>query len=75
MKTQNEKLLKYMKTHKGITALDAFTKLGIMRLSARIWDLRHEYGCVIVSDFKNVKNADGELVRVARYTLTEVNES
>ena len=74
MKTQNEKLIKYMKTHKGITALDAFTKLRIMRLSARIWDLRHEYGCKIVSSYKNVRTSEGELTRVAYYTLTEVNE-
>lgn len=39
--TQEKMVLEYMKTHKGITALGA-TRLGIMRLAARISDLRGE---------------------------------
>lgn len=43
IKTQNAKILKYLQTHKkGLTAVDAWNKFSIMRLSARIWDLREE---------------------------------
>lgn len=38
--SQNMKVLNYMRTHQGITSMDAFRKLGITRLSARIHDLR-----------------------------------
>jgi hypothetical protein len=40
-KTQNDRLLKYLMTHKrGITTYQGPTVLGIYRLSARIADLR-----------------------------------
>ena len=40
MKSQNEKILRYMKENGSITSMEAFRKLGITRLSARIYDLR-----------------------------------
>ena len=40
--SQNARLLQYLKTHrKGITQMEAFTKLGICRLSERIWEVTH----------------------------------
>ncbi|HRZ15760.1 MAG TPA: helix-turn-helix domain-containing protein [Candidatus Omnitrophota bacterium] len=39
--SQNRAILQYLKTHKGITALQALKRFGCFRLSARIWDLRH----------------------------------
>ena len=40
-KSQCNQLLKYLKSHKrGITTYQAFTVLGIHRISARISDLR-----------------------------------
>lgn len=38
--TQTEQVLEYMKTHGSINPLQAMQNLGIMRLSARIWDLK-----------------------------------
>jgi len=39
-KTQNQRLLAYLKKHrKGITQLEAFTALGICRLSERVREL------------------------------------
>jgi hypothetical protein len=39
-KTQNQRLLAYLKKHrKGITQIEAFTVLGICRLSERVREL------------------------------------
>lgn len=39
---QNIKVLNHLKKKGSITALEAFKKYGIMRLSARIYDLRNK---------------------------------
>ena len=71
MKTQNVMILKYFRTHKrGITSLEALDKFGCMRLSGRIWDLRHE-GYDIITDTIAVKNRHGATCYVARYRLVE----
>ncbi len=42
-KTQNQRLLAYLKKHrKGITQIEAFTALGICRLSERVRELETE---------------------------------
>lgn len=38
--SQNDRILMYLKTNKKITPAEAFTDLGIYRLSARIKELR-----------------------------------
>lgn len=69
--TQNEKILKFMMTHKnGITPLQAMDHFGCMRLSGRIHDLR-ECGYNISSELVDVKNRYGNTCRVARYRLVE----
>lgn len=40
MKTQCEMVMDYMRENGSITSMEAFSKLGITRLSARIYDLR-----------------------------------
>ena len=70
MKPQNKEVLEYMRLHRGITSLDAATDLGIMRLSARIYDLR-QAGYDIHAEIVPVENRHGEKVHVARYTLNE----
>lgn len=65
MKSQNEQVLNYMKTHEGITTLDAFRKLGITRLSARIYELRDK-GHIIDSVDRTTKDRNGKVV--ARFT-------
>jgi len=38
--TQTERILQYMQDFGSITPLQALGDLGVMRLGARIWDLR-----------------------------------
>lgn len=40
--TQCEIVLKHMREHGSISTIEAFFDHGITRLSARIWDLRHQ---------------------------------
>ena len=47
--TQEEKILNYMKAHGGITQPEAMENLHIMRLGARIFDMR-EMGIRIIND-------------------------
>lgn len=69
--TQCEKILKYLRTHKrGITALIAMEKFGIMRLASRIHDLR-EMGYKIMTSTVEVKNRYGDICHVACYKLVE----
>lgn len=47
--TKEQKIINYMKAHGGITPLEAMEHLHIMRLGARIFDMR-EKGINIVND-------------------------
>lgn len=69
MDSQSKRLLRYMEKHKrGITAADAYEKLGIQRISARIFDLRAK-GHVISTYWETGTNRYGEEVRYGRYYL------
>lgn len=68
--TQTEKVLKYMQERGSITTMDAFRELGITRLSARIYDLKHE-GHTIRESSQSGKTKDGTSYTVARYSLGE----
>ena len=71
MRTQNEKILKYLQTHKrGLTAMQALEKFGCMRLASRISDLR-KIGYVISREMIAVKDRDGDVRYVANYKLME----
>ena len=67
--TQNEAILKYLKNHVGLTQLQALDKLGVMRLPARISELR-EMGFDIVTLRKEVRTRYGK-TNVAEYRLIE----
>ena len=70
-KTQNERILKYLQTHKkGITPQKALELCGCMRLSGRIFELR-DMGYAINSEIIAVKNRDGAVCHVANYKLVE----
>lgn len=73
MNTQNRRLLEYLQTHQSITPLEAWTHLGIYRLSGRVFDLRHE-GHLVTSKLVTVRNKWGEEARVASYTLLQPGE-
>ena len=69
--SQNEKILRYLKTHKrGITAQQAYEKFGCLRLSGRIYDLR-DMGYDISSTTVEVRNRYGDPCHVALYKLKE----
>ncbi|CAB4166192.1 Helix-turn-helix domain containing protein [uncultured Caudovirales phage] len=68
--TQNQMILKHLKTKGGITTMKAFTELGITRLASRIVEIRHA-GNNILDSWISVKNRDGNQVRVKRYTLAK----
>lgn len=68
MNTQCERILNYLEIAGTITAFEAMTELGIMRLASRINDLR-KAGHLINSRMRDVTNRWGETCRVAEYSL------
>lgn len=71
---QNIAVLAYLKRCGSITPLEALRELGVMRLGARIFELR-EAGHPIEREMVQVSTRDGT-TRVARYSLiTEVREA
>lgn len=61
------RLLKYLKTFKNITSLEAINMFGETRLSARIYDLKKQ-GYKFKTETIRVMARDG-WTYVARYTL------
>lgn len=64
------RVFEYMKTHKGITSMQAFQLFGATRLSAIIFNLRN-YGYSITSEPKQAKNRYKETVHFVEYKLNE----
>lgn len=75
--TQCEKILEHMKNRGSITARQAY-HMGIMRLAARIADLKQDPDVVrdyiITSEPLKVKNRDGSVAYVAKYRLVKRSE-
>ena len=67
---QKKKIIDYLKKNKIITPVDAMFDLGIMRLAARMSDLKKD-GYNIQMEMETGKNRYGEPVRYARYSLKE----
>ena len=65
--SQKKKVLEWLKKGKTLTSAQAWTKWGITRLSAIIYELRKYWN--IKTEMVNVLNRDGETCRVARYSL------
>lgn len=65
---KEERCLKYLKNHKGITSLDAINKLGDTRLSATVFGLR-EKGFAVLDIWEEDTNRYGDTVRYKRYYL------
>lgn len=65
---QLERVLKYLDDFGSITPLEALADLGIMRLGARIYDLRKK-GYAIIREMEKSQNRYGQPVRYARYRL------
>lgn len=66
--SQNQRVLQHMMKWGSITQREAYECYGVMRLGARIDDLRH-MGHRIVSRMEKGENRYGETVRYARYRL------
>lgn len=68
MTPQTKRVANYLAKHRKITPLEAWRKLGIYRLGARIFELRRFYGLTITKTMKRVRTREGE-TRVAEYRL------
>lgn len=68
-KTQAERVLEYIQKYGSITTLDAFRDLGVTRLSARIYELKHHRGLEFETKDVTNKNRYGEICTYAKYTL------
>lgn len=71
--TQCIRLLEHLKIYRTIDPLESWEKLGIYRLSARIFDLIKDQNR-INKRMKTVINRFGEECKVAEYTLEYENE-
>jgi hypothetical protein len=66
--TQSQVILEHMKKHGSITQKEAIDNYGIMRLGARIWDLKRQ-GHVISTERETGVNRYGEKTAYARYRI------
>ena len=66
--SQNQKVLQHMMKWGSITPREAYECYGILRLGARIDDLKH-MGHRIRTDMEQGQNRYGERTRYARYRL------
>ncbi len=69
--SQNNQVLMYLRDHpEGMTPIDAIREFGIMRLGARVDDLK-KMGHSIFNVWETNVNRYGKPVRYARYVLVE----
>ena len=71
--TQNERVLRHLEDVGELSPVDAMERYGIMRLGARIWDLRRE-GHRITRTMKSCTNRYGDTVRYASYRMEVVHD-
>ena len=67
MTKQNADVLDYMQRNGSISTMQAFSDLGITRLSARIWDLR-ALG-VVIDGITKTRRKDGRTIRWTEYRI------
>lgn len=67
--TQLEKIIRHLNDYGTITPIEALMEYSIMRLSARIWDLRHKKGYEIETKMIYGVNRYGEPTKWAKYRL------
>ncbi len=70
MKPQHERILAFIESHGSITPMDAFSELGITKLSTRIGEMI-ESGISIEKHREKGRNRFGEKVNYMRYTKGE----
>lgn len=67
--TQERLVMDWLRFHNGITQAEATKYLGVTRLSAIIWKLRHKHGFEILDRTESTKNRFGVTVFFKRYYL------
>lgn len=72
--TQTERVEQYMRDFGSITQLEAMKDLGVMRLSARIWDLKNRNGVRIKAKQEKAFNRYGDAVFFVRYSIEKEDE-
>ncbi len=65
---QKKIILEHLAAGEKLTPADAFRLTGSTRLSARIYDLRHD-GYVINTEMVTVRNRFGRTATVAQYSM------
>lgn len=73
MKSQKEEILDYIKKHGSITSYEAYQKLGITQLGARLDDLRKR-GYDFKTEWAHAKRK-GKMKYFKKYSFAEVVES
>ena len=69
--SQNQRVAQYIRDFGSISPIEAMADLGVLRLSARIYDLRHKLNMSIKTTIETGRNRYGEPVRYARYSYYE----
>ena len=64
---QWKRVLEFIDRFGSITAWEAMKELGIMRLAARIFDIRSRHGIPIEMETVHTVNAFGEQIHYSRY--------
>ena len=72
--TQNEAVLRHLLDNGGITSLEAMERYGIMRLGARIYDLKKQ-GYPIKTYLRVGKSRNGESMVYAEYRMERREEA
>lgn len=72
--TQNEEVLRHLLNNGSITSLEAMNKYGIMRLGARVYDLKKQ-GYPIKTFLRVGKSRNGENMVYAEYRMERVEEA
>lgn len=72
--TQNEQVLKHLMVYGKITSLEAIEKYGILRLGARVWDLKKQ-GYPIKAYLRSGVARNGEGMVYAEYRLERLDEA
>lgn len=67
--TQEGLVLNWLRNHNGLTQAEATKYLGVTRLSAIIWKLKHKHGFKILDKLESAKNRFGVTVYYKRYYL------
>ena len=72
--TQNEAVLRHLLDNGGITSLEEMERYGIMRLGARIYDLKKQ-GYPIKTYLRVGKSQNGESMVYAEYRMERREEA